>query len=165
MQNASYNTINNFKKLLVIFWGIWWLTALWTDVTGGLAYLGWLQAEWAPSKNYPFLVESLKMYNPHKWVPTLFFIGIIAWMIVIVASFIVATTAMFLKMTYWHRVQQAFCFSMGLWLAFFLADQLVMNYELEANHMVQASFQFLSWLFLITPVQRTTADQLELQKR
>lgn len=148
MKNASYNTIIRFKKLLVIFWGTWWLTALWTDLAGGMAYLGWLQADWAPSKNYPFLVDSLKMYALPSWIPALFFIGIIAWMAVACVLFVMAIKAILQKKPFWHLTHKAFMASMTLWLGFFLADQMIMNYDLEANHMIQGGFQLLCWLFL-----------------
>lgn len=149
MQKVSYNTITYFKKLLIIFWGVWWLSALWTDVVGGLAYLGVLQAEWAPAKNYPFLVESLKMYPLYSWIPTVLFMGIIVWMSLIVGYFLVTILAIATKKPFWRLANQSFAISMGLWLAFLLADQMIMNYQLEANHMVQACFQLLCWIFVL----------------
>jgi hypothetical protein len=149
MQNTSYNTITVFKKLLIVFWCAWWLIALWTDVVGGIAYLNWLHADWAPAKNYPFLVESLKMYHLPNWVPALLFLSIIGWMTIISVIFLSAVFRMFARKPYESITDVAFLVSMGLWLAFFIADQLIMNYELEANHMIQASFQFLSWMFLL----------------
>lgn len=158
MQNASYNTIHCFKKLLIIFWGVWWLSALWTDVVGGLAYLNWLHADWAPSKNYPFLVESLQMYHLNHLVPALFFLGIIAWMSLICALYIVAIALMWIKKPFWQVTHLAFAVSLGLWMAFFVADQLIMNYDLEANHMIQAGFQLICWIFLLASFSQQSQE-------
>lgn len=148
MQNLSYNTIDRFKKLLIIFWGLWWLIALWTDIVGGLAYIGWLTADWAPAKNVLILADSLKMYHAPNWLSAGLFIGILVWLAIIAAIFTLAISQMIAGKAYQNTTHWAFAASMALWLAFSLADQLIMNYDLEANHMIQASFQFLCWLSL-----------------
>ncbi len=71
----KYNLL--FKYTIVLFWCIWWLIAFWTDIIGAAAHLKILRASWAPDTNYPFLTQSLQMYNVPAWVPTFFYIGII----------------------------------------------------------------------------------------
>ncbi len=143
--------LNNqiFKKIIVIFWSIWWLIALWTDIVGGLAHwLNW-QFSWAPDLNYPFLISSLKMYPLPAWVPFWLFIGIIVWSLLSTALFCWASIGIISKNKHWFsRTQTAFIVSLSYWLSFFIADQLVMNFNLEQNHMVQGGFQLLTFLAL-----------------
>jgi hypothetical protein len=144
-----HGEIETFKKIIVVFWTIWWLIALWTDIVGGIAHLGLLHQTWAPDTNYPFLAESLKMYDAPTWLIILFFIGIIAWSAVSTVAFVVASCSLGKPSEVWiRRAGIAFIISLTYWMAFFLADQMVMKFDLEENHMVQAGFQLLCYLAL-----------------
>lgn len=145
----AYINIQTFKKLIIVFWAVWWLIALWTDVVGGLAHLGLLNATWAPDSNFPFLVSSLEMYYAPLWLVTSLFIGIILWSLLSTLSFLWASWAIFCGRVDWmRRAEVAFIISLSYWMAFFLADQIVMKFDLEENHMVQGGFQFLTFLAL-----------------
>ncbi len=138
--------LNNdmFNKLLIHFWFLWWLIACWTDVVGGLAHLGYLQRPWAPDTNYPFLAASLKMYGPPEIVVAILFIAIILWSLVNTLAFLAAMISIHKQQVNWRcSAQAAYIISLSFWLAFFLADQIVMKFDLEQNHMVQAGFEFL----------------------
>lgn len=143
--------INNvtFIKTIIIFWTFWWFIVLWTDVVGGFAHLGILKTSWAPDTNYPLLADSLKMYQVAYWVPPLFFLAIITWSFFSAAAFCWASIGLLKPMQVWMpRVQVAFIISLTYWLAFFIADQIVMQFDLEENHMVQGGFQFMTYLAL-----------------
>ncbi|MEP3278328.1 MAG: hypothetical protein ABJN26_00090 [Stappiaceae bacterium] len=45
-------------------------------------------------------------------------------------------------------MDSAFIISLGLWFAFFLADQIFLKFDLEQNHMVQGGFQLLCFFAL-----------------
>lgn len=136
-----------FKKSIIVFWTLWWLIAFWTDIVGALAHIDILQASWAPDTNYPFLAASLKMYNVPEWLVGLLFAAIILWSLASTVAFCWASLALKKTRTVWmKRMQIAFIISLGFWMAFFLADQLVMKFDLEENHMVQGGFQFLTFL-------------------
>lgn len=142
-------TNDRFKQIIIVFWAAWWLIALWTDVVGALAHFGWLQASWAPDTNYPFLETSLQMYSTPSWLVLILFLGIIAWSFVSTAAFCYASAGLLKKRSIWmRRAEIAFIISLSYWMAFFLADQLVMKFDLEENHMVQGGFQLLSYLAL-----------------
>lgn len=146
---SSYLTTTFFKKIIVIFWTIWWLAALWTDTVGGLAHLGLLHGSWAPDTNYPFLVSTLSMYNVPVWLPPSFFIGILIWSLVSTLAFVWASCALRREPSLWlRRAEIAFVISLTYWLTFFIADQAVMKFDLEENHMVQGGFQLLTFLAL-----------------
>lgn len=136
-----------FKKGLVIFWALWWLIALWTDIVGVLSHLGIIQASWAPDTNFPFLVSSLAIYHSPVWLAWLFIIGILSWSFVSSAAFVMASFCSAGSKQVWLKwVNLAFVISLGFWLAFFLADQMVMKFDLEQNHMVQGGFELLTFL-------------------
>ena len=142
-------TRERFKKLIIVFWTLWWLIALWTDIVGLLAHNGLLQKSWAPNTNYPFLVDSLKMYNAPEWLPQFLFGGIIVWLLLSTLAFCWAATSLAQEKEKWmRRADIAFTISLGLWLAFIIGDQLIMKFTLEENHMVQAGFQLLTYLML-----------------
>lgn len=134
-----------FKKILIIFWGLWWFIALWTDIVGGLAHLHILNATWAPDLNYPFLQKTLSMYHL-QWLAPLFFIAIILSLLICTVLFIWAIGGLNKEKVIWiKRANYAFIFSMSVWLAFFLSDQMLMQFDLEENHMVQGGFELLTY--------------------
>lgn len=144
-------TIDNtlFKKIIIIFWALWWLLAVWTDVVGVLAHLKIIVASWAPDTNYPFLVSSLSIYNVASWVPSLLFAFILLWSFISTGLFCWASCGLMRDQDVWiYRAEIAFIVSITYWLAFFISDQLVMKFDLEENHMVQGGFELLSYFSL-----------------
>lgn len=138
-----------FKKLIVVFWALWWLIAFWTDVVGGLAHLNLVHASWAPDTNFPFLVSTLKMYSAPLWFSWIAFVGIILWSAASAFLFLAASLSFNQAPDIWlKRARVAFIVSLSYWLAFFLADQMVMKFDLEENHMVQGGFELLTFLSL-----------------
>ncbi len=138
-----------FKKIIIIFWMLWWLITLWTDVIGGLAHLKLITAAWAPDTNYPFLVTSLKMYGVSPIFPAISFVGIIVWSAVSAVCFMWASYSLLQPKSVWlPRARVAFIISLTYWLGFFIADQMVMKFDLEQNHMVQGGFELLTFLCL-----------------
>jgi hypothetical protein len=148
MISQKQNTVM-FKKIIIIFWFIWWLIALWTDFIGMFAHMGLIHKSWAPDTNYPFLVESLKMYAVPDWVPQLSFAGILIWSLLSTLAFLWTCLGLRQTESVWmKRADLAFTISISFWFALFLADQLVMKFDLEENHMVQGVIQLLTYLSL-----------------
>ena len=138
-----------FKKSIVLFWTLWWLIALWTDVVGALAHQGLLLKSWAPDANYPHLLQSLKMYPYAEILAPVFYGAIILGCFISSAFFCRASFSLTKPPSIWlKRADLAFITSLCLWFAFCIADQMVMKFDLEENHMVQAGFEFLSYLSL-----------------
>ena len=81
-----------FKRLLVLFWALWWLLAFLTDFLAGLKEIGLFAAAWLPATNYPLLVKSLADYGPPGWLPPLLFIGIIGWSLISTLLFLLAVS-------------------------------------------------------------------------
>lgn len=150
-----------FKKLIILFWTLWWLIALWTDVVGLMAHYGLLNKSWAPDINYPFLLASLEMYKAPEWVTQVAFIGILSLSFLSTLAFCWASAGLHREEHYWlPRADLAFIVSLSFWMAFFIADQLVMKFDLEENHMVQGGFQLLTYLSLyLLPSQNNQQSQ------
>lgn len=147
--SCQQRTTERFKKIIIVFWAIWWLIALWTDVLGMLAHMGLIHKPWAPDTNYPFLIESLKMYSVSDWIPHVCFVSIIIWSLLSTLAFVWTCFGLHQAKSVWmNRADFAFTVSISFWLVFFLADQLVMKFDLEENHMVQGGFQLLTYLSL-----------------
>jgi len=143
--------INNllFKKIIILFWTAWWLMALWTDVAGALVHINIITASWAQDLNYPMLVQSLSLYHVPSWLPPCLFIGILLWSLINAGLFVWASLGLNQSPEIWlRRAQYAFIISLTFWFAFFIADQVVMDFNLEQNHMVQGGFQLLTYLTL-----------------
>ena len=79
-----------FKRIIVVFWALWWMLAFLTDFLGGLYLLNVFTEPWVPHSNYPAVVTSLVQYDAPNWLPAVFFVGIIAWSLLSALAFIVA---------------------------------------------------------------------------
>ncbi len=142
-------SIRSFKKFIILFWLVWSTVAFLTDFLGGLKHTGVISYSWVPDLNYPYLASSLEIYNTPPFVVAVLFWGIVIWLFLNVIVFLrAAFTSMASRERWMRNVDAAFIISMGLWLAFFIADLIVMKFDLLQNHMVQGSFQLLTW-FLI----------------
>ncbi len=138
-----------FKKIIILFWALWWLIALWTDVVGAFAQLGWLHATWAPNDNVPYLVKCLQMYHAPLWFSSMLYVCILLFSTLSAAIFCWAACALNQEKSIWmRRARIAFIITLTYWMLFFLADQVVMQFDLEQNHMVQGGFELLSYLAL-----------------
>ena len=135
-----------FKRILVLFWGFWWLIAFLTDLLGGLKHLKLIHWDLNVDGNYPFLVKSLAQFHTPEWIPASLFVMIIVWLFV--ATFLFFRASFASREEFYAKANTAFVVSLCLWLAFFISDQIIMNFDLEANHMVQGSFGLLSFLAL-----------------
>lgn len=147
------------KRGLVVFWAVWWLIAFLTDFIGGLKEIGAIAAPWLPHSSYPGLVASLAPYAVPSWLPPFLFIGIIGWSLASSLTLgLAAATPLQPRQRWLRRVNFAFLVSLGLWIAFFLADQIVMKFGLEENHMVQGGFQLLCFLAIHLLPDEATAS-------
>jgi hypothetical protein len=94
-------------------------------------------------------VNTLKLYPIPTWLPVLFFIGILFWLLLSALAFLWACLSLHKQADIWmSRARVAFIISLSFWLAFFLADQMVFKFDLEENHMVQGGFELLCFFAL-----------------
>ena len=138
-----------FKQIIVGFWAIWWFIAFITDLLGGLIHLNFFHLSWLTDGNYLFLVQSLSLFHPAEWITALFYIGIILWSGLCFVLFTWAALSDSSNQQRWlNRANMAFIVSLTFWLAFFIMDQIILKFDLEANHMVQGGFELLTYLSL-----------------
>ena len=108
-------SIDAFKRIILLFWALWWLLAFLTDALGALVAVGALAASWLPHTNYPFLVDTLAPYHVPEWLPPLLFAGIIAWSFASTILFVIAATTPRQPAVRWYRrVNSAFIVSLSL---------------------------------------------------
>lgn len=87
------------------------------------------------------------MYHLPEWFSAISFLGIILFSGISSGLFVYAACTV--RSSQWaDRVNFAFIFSISYWLLLFLADQLIMNFDLEANHMVQGGFELICYLLI-----------------
>jgi len=131
-----------FTRIVLFFWGIWWFIAFLTDVFDGLKSLGYSAFAWTPSKNFYFLHKSLAIYH----MPM---IGSVILYVLIICGSLTATLLFFYAFHSPAKLKLPFMFSLIFWMCFLLGDQIIMNFTEEANHMVQANFELLSFILLL----------------
>lgn len=140
-----------FKQIMLLTWTLWWSIAFATDFLEALQRLGWFKLSWL-SVNYPFLLTTLAKYGVPTIFAIVFYVGIILCLLIITILFWQVLLTPVHHSQWQTRVDRAFIVSLSLCFAFYLADQLVLDFTLEQNHMVQGSMLFISYLaFYILP--------------
>lgn len=98
-----------FKRIIVVFWALWWMLAFLTDFLGGLYLLNVFTEPWVPRSNYPALVASLTQYDAPNWLPGVFFVGIVAWSLLSALAFFISDqVVMMFDLEQNHMVQGGF---------------------------------------------------------
>jgi hypothetical protein len=136
------------KRALLALWAVWLTVVLTTNVLDGLKALGLLAASWPmASGNYAFLSATTARYNFPAWLNVALFLGAIAWEGASAALFWLA----------WWTLRRpadagrgwryaAFASGLSLWLAFAIADEVFITYEVEATHLRLFMAQLLTLL-------------------
>lgn len=122
------------KRLLLVFWSIWLTLVFTTNLFDGAKAIGLLADSWKfASGNYRLLADATRLYDPPAWVNGALFLGVICW----------EGLAAFLFWRAWwnyrggkrvggRTVFLAFTVSLGLWAAFLVANEVLINYRIEA---------------------------------
>jgi hypothetical protein len=125
------------KRALLLGWAVWLSVVLASNVADAARALGLLDDSWAfASGNYRFLAETTARYGPPAWLNGLLFAGVIGW----------EGTAAVLFWRCWLRfpgtgqggrqgLYAAFTAGLTLWLAFLVADEVFITYDVEGTHL------------------------------
>lgn len=141
--------IATFKRLIVVFWAVWWLIAFLTDFIGVLKVTGVVNLPWFKVGNYADILSTITPFHLPAWLAPILYGGIVIWSFASVVLFLRAAATSRQPLQRWQRhVDAAFIVSLGLWFAFFIADQIFLQFDLEQNHMVQGGFQLLCFIAL-----------------
>jgi hypothetical protein len=123
------------KRALLAFWAAWLTVVLTTNVLDGLKAAGLLNESWRfASGNYRFLAETTARYGTPAWLNAALFAGVIAWEGVAAALFWLAWWAYRGPRGRGMRYA-AFATALSLWLAFAVADEVFIAYQVEGTHL------------------------------
>jgi hypothetical protein len=125
------------KRILLGLWAAWLTVVFATNVLDGMKALGLLPADWAfASGNYAFLAATTNRYGTPAWLNGLLFAGVIVWEGAAAVLFWLACG------TFQGRGRRntavlyaAFGAGLSLWLAFVLADEVFISYQVEGTHL------------------------------
>lgn len=149
-------SVDFFKRLIVVTWALWWLIAFVTDFLGALQDLGLVSFSWLQAGNYTAIVQAVAPFGSPTWLDVVLFAGIIAWSFLSALFLCLAAFTPSHPRERWMRLVNAgFIISMAEWFAFFIADQIVQEFDLEGNHMEQAGVQLLCFIALYALPSKT----------
>ncbi len=120
---------NLLKRVLVLFWAVWFTVVLATNLCDAAKAMDVLEASGTfASGNYALVVQTTARYGPPAWLNGLLFAGVIAWEGLAALLFWLALG----KRSFLYA---AFTAGLGLWAAFMVADEVFIAYPIEATHM------------------------------
>src|SRR5690606_22877348 len=115
-------------------WAVWLSVVLATNAADALKALGVLAEDWTfASGNSAFVAATTARYGPPAWLNGLLFAGVIAWEAAAAALFWLA--ALTCRGRGQPVVYVAFTASLSLWLAFAIADEILIAYAVESTHL------------------------------
>jgi hypothetical protein len=124
------------KRLLLLFWAIWFSIVFLTNLADAGKALGLLGESWAfASGNFRFLQETTARYGTPDVVNGVLFAGVIFWEGV--------AALLFWRAGYTFRggnsrrkaLYLAFTASLLLWMGFAIADEVFIAYPVEGTHL------------------------------
>ncbi|MEZ4829603.1 MAG: hypothetical protein R3C61_25455 [Bacteroidia bacterium] len=128
-----------FRKLILGFWGLYFILVFASNLTDGLRALGFFEKSIAfASGNYDLVARVTAIYSTPAWMVALMFVGLLLWELL--------AAVLFFRAWRWQKDTTrahsgnltAFTFSIALWCAFILADEFFIAFEvgnLESTHM------------------------------
>ncbi len=140
-------SLSTLKRGLLFFWAAWLTIIFLTNLFDLLKQLGILDTGWAfASGNFGFMQATTALYATPDAIVTLLFIGVIVWEGLAAGLLWRAFVGFRAGSGALARVNTAFAFSLALWAAFMLADELLMAYDVEATHMRILTSQIVTLL-------------------
>ncbi|WP_338875174.1 hypothetical protein WBJ53_06080 [Spirosoma sp. SC4-14] len=123
---------NRIRAGLMLFWALYFSIVWLSNTADALKALSLLPANWPfASGNYTLIVRVVAIYQSPVWLSILFFAGVILWEGIGAFLFWKAFAAVFRQNpTQKISIHQAFGFTIGLWAAFILADEIFLAYML-----------------------------------
>src|SRR5579872_1325260 len=125
-----------FKRVLVLFWALWFSVVFLSNLADAAKGLGLLDESWAfASGNLKFIKETTARYGTPDSVNWILFAAVIVWEAVAVVLFWRASWKFRGRNSGRKVLYYAFMTSMLLWGAFLVADELFIAYPLEGTHL------------------------------
>lgn len=138
------------KLGLIFFWASWLTLTFVTNVLDGLKVLKMLPEEWKfASGNYAAIARATSSYSFPDWLNGLLFMGATLWeglaSSLFWVSFLVYLRSGFTDLSH---ATTAFAFSLALWAAMILADEIFKAYRLVRTHMIIFACQGITLLLI-----------------
>ena len=133
-----------------MFWSLWLTLVFLTNVFEGLKKAGVLTQNWKfASENYTAVAQATEKYSLPGWLPRFLFIGVLGWQALAGSLFWVAFgNSIRTGRINLGSANQAFASSLGLWMAFILADEIFKVYDGESSHLAVFTAQLVTLLGL-----------------
>lgn len=146
----SARPVLRLKRMLLLFWSLWWTVVLATSVFDAGKAVGLLAEGWAfASGNFLYLEQTMARYGTPTWLNAVLFAGVIAWE---------ATATVLFWRAWWGFCGKreadrpllfaAFTVALSLWLAFLIADEVCIAYAVAATHLRLFAAQLVTLLAL-----------------
>jgi hypothetical protein len=133
--NNAVTYVVLLKRLLLLFWAVWFSVVLLTNLTDAGRALGLLGESWTfASHNWQAIQETTARYKAPTTVNAVLFAGVILWQAIATGLFWWAGWGFRRKGSARKTVYLAFTASLLLWGAFLVADEVFINYNLESVH-------------------------------
>lgn len=150
------------KRILLLFWALFFSLVFVTDVTDGLKAIGVLSPDLTfASANYGFMLEVTDIFGTPEWFVALLYVGVVVWAGAAAFTFWRA----FARFEVWDGpsrgvVETAFALGIGLWSAFLVADEFFLAYlttDVSSVHLRLFTAQMASLLVVALVPDRDTA--------
>ncbi len=143
--DAKARRMRIVRRGLLGFWAIWTTIVLATNLTDALKALGVLPNSWSfSSGNYALLRNTMAVYQTPSWLAASLFGGIIIWQALVATLYFRAAFSSSRGDLETLGFIQAFAASLGLWMAFMLADEVFLAYRVESTHRSVFTAQLLT---------------------
>lgn len=132
------------KRGIPMFWAAWFSLVLATNILDLLRAVGFLPETWRFASGNFDLIESITLLP--RWASLILFVGVLLWEGIATVLFWCSVPRTDDPAVQLKRTSTAFCVSLGLWAAFILADEILLQYALAPVHLRIFSAQLLSLL-------------------
>ena len=144
LRHMSSTPIEILKRGIPVFWAVWFTFVVTTNTLDLLRTLGALpETSRFASGNFA-LIETTTHLS--RGPSLLLFVGVILWEGTAALLFWRCATRTKDPIAHLQRENLAFCVSLGLWAAFTLTDEILLQYSLAEVHLRIFSAQLLSLL-------------------
>lgn len=122
------------RQGLLLYWTVWTATVFASNVTDALRAMRLLPASWGfISGNYSTMIRVTNIYHTPRWVGAWLFSGVILWEAFGACSFGLALRSSKASVDR-SNFNLAFAINLSLWAAFMIADEVLLDYEIENTH-------------------------------
>lgn len=130
------NHVILLKRLLLLFWAIWFSVVFLSKLADAAKGLGLVNVHWGfASGNWTAIKDTTARYAFPDWLNAIMFTGVILWEGIAASLFWRAGWSIQGRSSGRKAVYLAFTASLLLWGAFLVADEVFISYPLEAVHL------------------------------